>query len=58
MFNSKTWELSKKKLIKILNAGVEELVDTPDLESGAARCGSSSPPPVQKSKGNLRLFLF
>ncbi len=27
-----------------LNAGVVELVDTPDLGSGAARCGSSSLP--------------
>ncbi len=28
----------------IINAGVVELVDTPDLGSGAARCGSSSLP--------------
>ena len=33
------------KLIQLLvnNAGVVELVDTPDLGSGAERCGGSSP---------------
>jgi hypothetical protein len=32
-----------QKSIVLLNAGVVKLVDTPDLGSGAARLGGSSP---------------
>ena len=42
-------------------AGVVELVDTPDLGSGAARCGSSSLPArtiLEKLLKKLRSFFY
>ena len=39
------------------NAGVVELVDTPDLGSGAARCGSSSLP-ARTSSSNFTAFFI
>ncbi len=37
-------------------AGVVELVDTPDLGSGAARCGSSSLPARTKTEERSSVF--
>ncbi len=53
--------LQFKNLDYICNpfAGVVELVDTPDLGSGAARCGSSSlPARTKKEKPRCKSWLF
>ena len=45
-FSNPTWYA-----MSLGHAGVVELVDTPDLGSGAARCGGSSPFARRKNAG-------
>lgn len=50
--------LSLIKGVKILKAGVVELVDTLDLGSNAAMCGSSSLPTCTKAEEKSSAFFI